>query len=115
MDRRVKLDIDNEKIAATIDKSLNTGFTGAMRHAATAISDLANNRDNAQALRDDWDRRVANKPESDADYQARMEKANTQKDAMSSELAQELIDEVRGLREESEYTNDLLLNEGIKR
>lgn len=115
LDRRVKLDIDNEKIAATIDKSLNTGFTGAMRHAATAISDLANNRDNAQALRDDWDRRVANKPESDADYQARMEKANTQKDAMSSELAQELINEVRGLREESEYTNDLLLNEGIKR
>lgn len=115
LDRRVKLDIDNEKIAATIDKSLNTGFTGAMRHAATAISDLANNRDNAQALRDDWDRRVANKPESDADYQARMEKANTQKDAMSSELAQELINEVRGLREESEYTNDLLVNEGIKR
>lgn len=115
LDRRVKLDIDNEKIAATIDKSLNTGFTGAMRHAATAISDLANNRDNAQALRDDWDRRVANKPESDADYQARMEKANTQKDAMSSELAQELINEVRGLREESEYTNDLLLNEGIRR
>lgn len=115
LDRRVKLDIDNEKIAATIDKSLNVGFTGAMRHAATAISDLANNRDNAQALRDDWDRRVANKPESDADYQARMEKANTQKDAMSSELAQELINEVRGLREESEYTNDLLLNEGIKR
>lgn len=115
LDRRVKLDIDNEKIAATIDKSLNAGFTGAMRHAATAISDLANNRDNAQALRDDWDRRVANKPESDADYQARMEKANTQKDAMSSELAQELINEVRGLREESEYTNDLLLNEGIKR
>ena len=115
LDRRVKLDIDNEKIASTIDKSLNTGFTGAMRHAATAISDLANNRDNAQALRDDWDRRVANKPESDADYQARMEKANTQKDAMSSELAQELINEVRGLREESEYTNDLLLNEGIKR
>lgn len=115
LDRRVKLDIDNEKIAATIDKSLNTGFTGAMRHAATAISDLANNRDNAQALRDDWDRRVANKPESDADYQARMEKANTQKDAMSSELAQELINEVRGLREESEYTNDLLLNDGLKR
>ena len=115
LDRRVKLDIDNEKIAATIDKSLNAGFTGAMRHAATAISDLANNRDNAQALRDDWDRRVANKPESDADYQARMEKANTQKDAMSSELAQELINEVRGLREESEYTNDLLLNEGLKR
>lgn len=115
LDRRVKLDIDNEKIAATIDKSLNAGFTGAMRHAATAISDLANNRDNAQALRDDWDRRVANKPESDADYQARMEKANTQNDAMSSELAQELINEVRGLREESEYTNDLLLNEGIKR
>ena len=115
LDRRVKLDIDNEKIAATIDKSLNTGFTGAMRHAATAISDLANNRDNAQALRDDWDRRVANKPESDADYQARMEKANTQNDAMSSELAQELVNEVRGLREESEYTNDLLLNEGIKR
>lgn len=115
LDRRVKLDIDNEKIAATIDKSLNTGFTGAMRHAATAIADLANNRDNAQALRDDWDRRVANKPESDADYQARMEKANTQNDAMSSELAQELVNEVRGLREESEYTNDLLLNEGIKR
>lgn len=115
LDRRVKLDIDNEKIAATIDKSLNTGFTGAMRHAATAISDLANNRDNAQALRDDWDRRVANKPESDADYQARMEKANTQNDAMSSELAQELVNEVRGLREESEYTNDLLLNEGLKR
>ena len=115
LDRRVQLDIDNEKIAATIDKSLNTGFTGAMRHAATAISDLANNRDNAQALRDDWDRRVANKPESDADYQARMEKANTQNDAMSSELAQELVNEVRGLREESEYTNDLLLNEGIKR
>lgn len=115
LDRRVKLDIDNEKIAATIDKSLNAGFTGAMRHAATAISDLANNRDNAQALRDDWDRRVANKPESDADYQARMEKANTQKDAMSSELAQELINEVRGLREESEYTNDLLVNEGIRR
>lgn len=115
LDRRVKLDIDNEKIAATIDKSLNTGFTGAMRHTATAISDLANNRDNAQALRDDWDRRVANKPESDADYQARMEKANTQNDAMSSELAQELVNEVRGLREESEYTNDLLLNEGIKR
>lgn len=115
LDRRVKLDIDNEKIAATIDKSLNTGFTGAMRHAATAISDLANNRDNAQALRDDWDRRVANKPESDADYQARMEKANTQNDALSSELAQELVNEVRGLREESEYTNDLLLNEGIKR
>lgn len=115
LDRRVKLDIDNEKIAATIDKSLNTGFTGAMRHAATAISDLANNRDNAQALRDDWDRRVANKPESDADYQARMEKANTQNDAMSSELAQELVNEVRGLREESEYTNDLLLNEGIRR
>ena len=115
LDRRVKLDIDNEKIAATIDKSLNAGFTGAMRHAATAISDLANNRDNAQALRDDWDRRVANKPESDADYQARMEKANTQNDAMSSELAQELINEVRGLREESEYTNDLLLNEGIRR
>lgn len=115
LDRRVKLDIDNEKIASTIDKSLNTGFTGAMRHAATAISDLANNRDNAQALRDDWDRRVANKPESDADYQARMEKANTQNDAMSSELAQELVNEVRGLREESEYTNDLLLNEGIKR
>lgn len=115
LDRRVKLDIDNEKIAATIDKSLNTGFTGAMRHAATAISDLANNRDNAQALRDDWDRRVANKPESDADYQARMEKANTQNYAMSSELAQELVNEVRGLREESEYTNDLLLNEGIRR
>ena len=115
LDRRVKLDIDNEKIAATIDKSLNTGFTGAMRHAATAISDLANNRDNAQALRDDWDRRVANKPESDADYQARMEKANTQNDAMSSELAQELVNEVRELREESEYTNDLLLNEVIKR
>lgn len=115
LDRRVKLDIDNEKIAATIDKSLNTGFTGAMRHAATAISDLANNRDNAQSLRDDWDRRVANKPESDADYQARMEKANTQNDAMSSELAQELVNEVRGLREESEYTNDLLLNEGIRR
>lgn len=115
LDRRVKLDIDNEKIAATIDKSLNTGFTGAMRHAATAISDLANNRDNAQALRDDWDRRVANKPESDADYQARMEKANTQNDAMSSELAQELVNEVRGLREESEYTNDLLLNDGLKR
>jgi hypothetical protein len=115
LDRRVKLDIDNEKIAATIDKSLNAGFTGAMRHAATAISDLANNRDNAQALRDDWDRRVANKPESDADYQARMEKANAQNDAMSSELAQELINEVRGLREESEYTNDLLLNEGIRR
>ena len=115
LDRRVKLDIDNEKIAATIDKSLNAGFTGAMRHASTAISDLANNRDNAQALRDDWDRRVANKPESDADYQARMEKANTQKDAMSSELAQELINEVRGLREESEYTNDLLVNEGIRR
>lgn len=115
LDRRVKLDIDNEKIAATIDKSLNSGFTGAMRHAATAISDLANNRDNAQALRDDWDRRVANKPESDADYQARMEKANTQNDAMSSELAQELVNEVRGLREESEYTNDLLLNEGIRR
>lgn len=115
LDRRVKLDIDNEKIAATIDKSLNTGFTGAMRHAATAVSDLANNRDNAQALRDDWDRRVANKPESDADYQARMEKANTQNDAMSSELAQELVNEVRGLREESEYTNDLLLNEGIRR
>ena len=115
LDRRVKLDIDNEKIAATIDKSLNTGFTGAMRHAATAISDLANNRDNAQALRDDWDRRVANKPESDADYQARMEKANTQNDAMSSELAQELVNEVRGLREESEYTNDLLVNEGIRR
>lgn len=115
LDRRVKLDIDNEKIASTIDKSLNTGFTGAMRHAATAISDLANNRDNAQALRDDWDRRVANKPESDADYQARMEKANTQNDAMSSELAQELVNEVRGLREESEYTNDLLLNEGIRR
>lgn len=115
LDRRVKLDIDNEKIAATIDKSLNAGFTGAMRHAATAISDLANNRDNAQALRDDWDRRVANKPESDADYQARMEKANAQNDAMSSELAQELINEVRGLREESEYTNDLLLNEGLKR
>lgn len=115
LDRRVKLDIDNEKIAATIDKSLNTGFTGAMRHAATAISDLANNRDNAQALRDDWDRRVTNKPESDADYQARMEKANTQNDAMSSELAQELVNEVRGLREESEYTNDLLLNEGIRR
>ena len=34
---------------------------------------------------------------------------------MSSELAQELVNEVRGLREESEYTNDLLLNEGIKR
>ena len=115
LDRRVKLDIDNEKIAATIDKSLNAGFTGAMRHAATAISDLANNRDNAQALRDDWDRRVANKPESDADYQARMEKANTQNDAMSGELAQELINEVRGLREESEYTNDLLVNEGIRR
>lgn len=115
LDRRVKLDIDNEKIAATIDKSLNAGFTGAMRHAATAISDLANNRDNAQALRDDWDRRVANKPESDADYQARMEKANAQNDAMSSELAQELINEVRGLREESEYTNDLLLNDGLKR
>lgn len=115
LDRRVQLDIDNEKIAATIDKSLNTGFTGAMRHAATAVSDLANNRDNAQALRDDWDRRVANKPESDADYQARMEKANTQNDAMSSELAQELVNEVRGLREESEYTNDLLLNEGIRR
>ena len=115
LDRRVQLDIDNEKIAATIDKSLNTGFTGAMRHAATAISDLANNRDNAQALRDDWDRRVANKPESDADYQARMEKANTQNDAMSSELAQELVNEVRGLREESEYTNDLLVNEGIRR
>lgn len=115
LDRRVKLDIDNEKIAATIDKSLNSGFTGAMRHAATAISDLANNRDNAQALRDDWDRRVANKPESDADYQARMEKANTQNDAMSSELAQELVNEVRGLREESEYTNDLLVNEGIRR
>ena len=115
LDRRVKLDIDNEKIASTIDKSLNTGFTGAMRHAATAISDLANNRDNAQALRDDWDRRVANKPESDADYQARMEKANTQNDSMSSELAQELVNEVRGLREESEYTNDLLLNEGIRR
>lgn len=115
LDRRVKLDIDNEKIAATIDKSLNSGFTGAMRHAATAISDLANNRDNAQALRDDWDRRVANKPESDADYQARMEKANTQNDAMSSELARELVNEVRGLREESEYTNDLLLNEGIRR
>lgn len=115
LDRRVKLDIDNEKIAATIDKSLNTGFTGAMRHAATAVSDLANNRDNAQALRDDWDRRVANKPESDADYQARMEKANTQNDAMSSELAQELVNEVRGLREESEYTNDLLLNKGIRR
>lgn len=115
LDRRVKLDIDNEKIAATIDKSLNTGFTGAMRHAATAVSDLANNRDNAQALRDDWDRRVANKPESDADYQARMEKANTQNDAMSSELAQELVNEVRGLREESEYTNDLLVNEGIRR
>lgn len=115
LDRRVKFDIDNEKIAATIDKSLNTGFTGAMRHAATAVSDLANNRDNAQALRDDWDRRVANKPESDADYQARMEKANTQNDAMSSELAQELVNEVRGLREESEYTNDLLLNEGIRR
>lgn len=115
LDRRVKLDIDNEKIAATIDKSLNAGFTGAMRHAATAISDLENNRDNAQALRDDWDRRVANKPESDADYQARMEKANAQNDAMSSELAQELINEVRGLREESEYTNDLLLNEGLKR
>lgn len=115
LDRRVQLDIDNEKIAATIDKSLNTGFTGAMRHAATAVSDLANNRDNAQALRDDWDRRVANKPESDADYQARMEKANTQNDAMLSELAQELVNEVRGLREESEYTNDLLLNEGIRR
>lgn len=115
LDRRVKLDIDNEKIAATIDKSLNSGFTGAMRHAVTAISDLANNRDNAQALRDDWDRRVANKPESDADYQARMEKANTQNDAMSSELAQELVNEVRGLREESEYTNDLLVNEGIRR
>lgn len=115
LDRRVKLDIDNEKIAATIDKSLNTGFTGAMRHAATAVSDLANNRDNAQALRDDWDRRVANKPESDADYQARMEKANTQNDAMSSELAQELVNEVRGLREESEYTNDLLVNKGIRR
>lgn len=115
LDRRVQLDIDNEKIAATIDKSLNTGFTGAMRHAATAVSDLANNRDNAQALRDDWDRRVANKPESDADYQARMEKANTQNDAMSSELAQELVNEVRGLREESEYTNDLLVNEGIRR
>lgn len=115
LDRRVKLDIDNEKIAATIDKSLNTGFTGAMRHAATAVSDLANNRDNAQALRDDWDRRVANKPESDADYQARMEKANTQNDAMSSELAQELVNEVRGLREESEYTNDLLLNDGLRR
>lgn len=115
LDRRVQLDIDNEKIAATIDKSLNTGFTGAMRHAATAVSDLAYNRDNAQALRDDWDRRVANKPESDADYQARMEKANTQNDAMSSELAQELVNEVRGLREESEYTNDLLLNEGLKR
>ena len=115
LDRRVKLDIDNEKIAATIDKSLNSGFTGAMRHAATAISDLANNRDNAQALRDDWDRRVANKPESDADYQARMEKANTQNDTMSSEFAQELVNEVRGLREESEYTNDLLLNEGIRR
>lgn len=115
LDRRVQLDIDNEKIAATIDKSLNTGFTGAMRHAATAVSDLANNRDNAQALRDDWDRRVANKPESDADYQARMEKANTQHDAMSSELAQELVNEVRGLREESEYTNDLLVNEGIRR
>ena len=96
LDRRVKLDIDNEKIAATIDKSLNSGFTGAMRHAATAISDLANNRDNAQALRDDWDRRVANKPESDADYQARMEKANTQNDTMSSEFAQELVNEVRG-------------------
>ena len=115
LDRRVKLDIDNEKIAATIDKSLNAGFTGAMRHAATAISDLANNRDNAQALRDDWDRRVANKPESDADYQARIEKANAKNDAMSSELAQELINEVRGLREESEYTNDLLVNEGIRR
>lgn len=115
LDRRVKLDIDNEKIAATIDKSLNSGFTGAMRHAATAISDLSNNRDNAQALRDDWDRRVSNKPESDADYQARMEKANTQNDAMSSELAQELVNEVRGLREESEYTNDLLLNDGIRR
>lgn len=115
LDRRVQLDIDNEKIAATIDKSLNTGFTGAMRHAATAVSDLANNRDNAQALRDDWDRRVANKPESDADYQARMEKANTQNDAMLSELAQELVNEVRGLREESEYTNDLLVNEGIRR
>lgn len=115
LDRRVQLDIDNEKIASTIDKSLNTGFTGAMRHAATAVSDLANNRDNAQALRDDWDRRVANKPESDADYQARMEKANTQNDAMSSELAQELVNEVRGLREESEYTNDLLVNEGIRR
>lgn len=115
LDRRVQLDIDNEKIAATIDKSLNTGFTGAMRHVATAVSDLANNRDNAQALRDDWDRRVANKPESDADYQARMEKANTQNDAMSSELAQELVNEVRGLREESEYTNDLLVNEGIRR
>ena len=115
LDRRVQLDIDNETIAATIDKSLNTGFTGAMRHAATAVSDLANNRDNAQALRDDWDRRVANKPESDADYQARMEKANTQNDAMSSELAQELVNEVRGLREESEYTNDLLVNEGIRR
>lgn len=115
LDRRVQLDIDNEKIAATIDKSLNAGFTGAMRHAATAISDLANNRDNAQALRDDWDRRVANKPESDADYQARQEKANAQNDAMSSELTQELINEVRGLREESEYTNDLLLNDGLRR
>lgn len=115
LDRRVKLDIDNEKIAATIDKSLNAGFTGTMRHAATAISDLANNRDNAQALRDDWDRRVANKPESDADYQARQEKANAQNDAMSSELTQELINEVRGLREESEYTNDLLLNDGLRR
>lgn len=115
LDRRVQLDIDNEKIAASIDKSLNAGFTGAMRHAATAISDLANNRDNAQALRDDWDRRVANKPESDADYQARQEKANAQNDAMSSELTQELINEVRGLREESEYTNDLLVNDGIRR
>ena len=61
------------------------------------------------------DRRVANKPESDADYQARQEKANAQNDAMSSELTQELINEVRGLREESEYTNDLLVNDGIRR
>ena len=115
LEKRIQLDVDNEKIAAKIDKSVHAGLQGIARHAVTAIHDVATNQDNAKALRDDWDRRVANRPESEAEYQARKAQANEKQSNISEESINTLKNEIAGLREESEYTNEMLVNGGIKR
>ena len=115
LEKRIQLDVDNEKIAAKIDKSVHAGLQGIARHAVTAIHDVATNQDNAKALRDDWDRRVANRPESEAEYQARKAQANEKQSNISEESINALKNEIAGLREESEYTNEMLVNGGIKR